>query len=101
MGKHENYLAKREFWYGVLERAVKTFAQSLIASFGVGVTLLNADWVGVLAVAGTATFLSVLTSIAAPAPVQAPYDTVSRDWSQSTEAVDVPDQVPPAQPPAE
>ena len=68
-----SYITDKAFWVGVLERGVKTFAQSLIASFGVGVTLLNADWVGVLAVAGTATFLSVLTSLAAPSPVQAPY----------------------------
>lgn len=68
-----SYITDKTFWVGVLERALKTFAQSLIASFGVGVTLLNADWVGVLAVAGTATFLSVLTSLAAPSPVQAPY----------------------------
>lgn len=61
-----NYLTNRKFWLGVLERAFKTFAQSLIAAFGVGVTLLNADWVGILAVAGTATLLSVLTSIATP-----------------------------------
>ena len=61
-----NYLMNRKFWLGVLERAFKTFAQSLIAAFGVGVTLLNADWVGILAVAGTATLLSVLTSIATP-----------------------------------
>lgn len=68
-----SYITDSTFWIGVLERALKTFAQSLIASFGVGVTLLNADWVGVLAVAGTATFLSVLTSLVAPSPVQAPY----------------------------
>ncbi|EFU79644.1 holin [Mobiluncus curtisii] len=68
-----SYITDKTFWVGVLERALKTFAQSLIASFGVGVTLLNADWVGVLAVAGTATFLSVLTSLAAPSPVRAPY----------------------------
>lgn len=60
------YITDRKFWLGVLERAFKTFAQSLIAAFGVGLTLLNADWVGILAVAGTATLLSVLTSIATP-----------------------------------
>lgn len=49
---------------GALERALKTFAQVLIALIGtesVGITEL--DWPGLLSVAATATLLSVLTSI--------------------------------------
>lgn len=47
-----------------IERAVKTFAQALLAYFGAGaVNVLTADWGEALAVAGTAAFLSVLTSL--------------------------------------
>lgn len=48
----------------VFERAVKTFAQALLACFVGNVTILNADWAQTLAVAGTAALISVLTSLA-------------------------------------
>lgn len=54
------------FWAGLGERALKTFAQSLAASLAVGTGLLDVDWLGALGIAGTATLLSVLTSIANP-----------------------------------
>lgn len=54
------------FWAGLGERALKTFAQSLAASLAVGTGLLDIDWLGALGIAGTATLLSVLTSIANP-----------------------------------
>ena len=54
----------RAFWLAVLERAVKTLAQTaaamLIAS---GSGLLDADWITVASVAGMAAVVSVLTSI--------------------------------------
>lgn len=46
------------------ERALKTFAQALIAVFAAGITILNIDWMQALAVAGTAALLSILTSVA-------------------------------------
>lgn len=46
------------------ERAIKTFAQSLVALFVAGQTILTIDWQQGLAVAATAALLSVLTSIA-------------------------------------
>ena len=52
------------FWKAAAERAIKTFAQSLVALFVAGVTILTIDWVQALAVAGTAAVISVLTSIA-------------------------------------
>lgn len=53
------------FWRLTLERAVKTFAQSLLAILGVnGVGLLTVPWVAALSTAGMATLLSVLTSVA-------------------------------------
>jgi hypothetical protein len=53
------------FWRAATERAVKSFAQSLLAVLGVGgLGLLNVDWLTALSTAGMATLLSVLTSIA-------------------------------------
>lgn len=52
------------FWKAAGERAVKTFAQSLIAVGLAGATdLLAVDWGNALSVAGLATVLSVLTSV--------------------------------------
>jgi len=48
----------------IAERAIKTFAQALVALFVAGVTILTIDWQQALAVAGTAALVSVLTSIA-------------------------------------
>lgn len=53
------------FWRSAAERAIKTLAQSLIAILAVGQTnILTVDWQQALAVAATATLLSVLSSIA-------------------------------------
>lgn len=47
------------------ERAVKTFAQALLATLGAGATsLLSVGWGQALSVAGMAALLSVLTSVA-------------------------------------
>ncbi len=56
------------FARALLERAVRTFAQSLVAVGLVGATdVLNANWTEALSVAALATILSALTSIAAGA----------------------------------
>jgi Putative lactococcus lactis phage r1t holin len=53
------------FWQLTGERAVKTFAQSLVAILSAaGVGLLTAPWTTALPTAAMATVLSVLTSIA-------------------------------------
>jgi Putative lactococcus lactis phage r1t holin len=52
------------FWQCSLERAMKTFCQTLVAILGAGsVGLLNADWTTSLSTAGMAALLSVLTSV--------------------------------------
>ena len=54
----------KAFWKGAGERAVKTFAQALVAVIGVGaVGLLDVDWRGALSAATLATVISLLTSI--------------------------------------
>ena len=64
------------FWQLASERAVKTFAQSLLAIFSAtGVGLLTVPWMAALSTAGMAAVLSVLTSMAS-APVGEP-DTPS------------------------
>ncbi|MGQ0719650.1 MAG: holin [Pseudonocardiales bacterium] len=53
------------FWQLASERAVKTFAQSLLAILSAtGVGLLTAPWSTALSTAGMAALLSVLTSMA-------------------------------------
>jgi hypothetical protein len=54
----------RQFWLDAAERAVKTFAQTLLAYFGADVLdVLQADWAKGLSVAAGAVVLSLLTSL--------------------------------------
>ena len=54
----------KDFGLAVLERALKTFAQALVAVFAAGaVTVLDVDWTQAIAVSGTAALISVLTSL--------------------------------------
>lgn len=54
-----------QFWIATAERAVKTFAQSLVALLGAGaVDVLATDWSQKMSVALGAAMISVLTSIA-------------------------------------
>ncbi len=55
----------RYFWQATAERAVKSFAQSLLALLSAGqMGLLQVDWVTALSTAGMVTLLSVLSSLA-------------------------------------
>ena len=54
----------REFWIDAAERALKTFAQTLVAVIPVGAVLWEILWTDGLGIAATATVISVLTSIA-------------------------------------
>jgi hypothetical protein len=53
-----------DFWRFTSERAIKSFAQSLLAILSVGgLGVLEVNWVTALSTSGMATLLSVLTSI--------------------------------------
>lgn len=58
--------ATKHFWLGATERAVKTFAQALLAGLVVGQTLAATDWATLVSVAAVAALASVLTSLADP-----------------------------------
>lgn len=54
----------RTFLKDLLERAVKTFAEMMIADISVGQGFEDIDWVRTLSVAGVATLISILMSLA-------------------------------------
>jgi hypothetical protein len=57
--------ASGEFWSATLERAFKTFAQTILAVIGIaGVTPADVDWKQVLLAGGFGALASVLTSVA-------------------------------------
>ena len=61
----------KRFWLSLVERAIKTFAQALIAIWPLGdaaLGLIDVDWEKSLSIAGLAAAVSVLTSIVS-APV--------------------------------
>ena len=55
------------FWMGVLERCVKTAAQTALALVTVGTAITDLDARSILAVTATAVLASLLTSLADPA----------------------------------
>lgn len=58
-------LTSKRFWRDTAERAVRTFAQSALATMGVGaVNVLTVDWQGVLGVGAGAAVISLLMSLA-------------------------------------
>lgn len=56
----------KKFWAGAAERALKTFAQTLLAVLAVAQPIYQQDWGLMLGTALTAALASVLTSIATP-----------------------------------
>lgn len=56
-------LYTKKFWQDAFERAAKTAAQSAIGVFVAGQTIMTVDWAQSGAIIGTATLVSVLTSI--------------------------------------
>ena len=63
-------LLTKEFWIGALERAIKTFAQTLLALVGTdAVGVLNVDITQSILASLAAAGISVLTSISTPKTV--------------------------------
>lgn len=64
------------FWKDALVRAVKTFAQVVLALLGTGyVGITSLDWAHLLGVASTAALASVLTSVVSLSNVGTPSST--------------------------
>jgi len=85
----------KAFWAGALERALKTFAQSLVAALSVGTGLLHVDWTTALDVAAGATVLSVLTSLATVTTVVATTPPSAAPADPSPLSAGIPTQGPP------
>ena len=61
----------KDFWKAALIRAIKTFAQAMVAQIGAGsVGIVQFDWVGALSVSAMAAVLSIFTSLAGLPEVQ-------------------------------
>lgn len=61
----------KEFWKAAGIRAIKTFAQAMVAQIGAGsVGIVQFDWVGALSVSAMAAVLSLFTSLAGLPEVQ-------------------------------
>lgn len=58
----------KKFWRAAAIRALRTFAQSLIAVIPVGIAINEVGWAEALGIAATAAVLSILTSIATKLP---------------------------------
>lgn len=53
------------FWVSSAERAIKTFAQALVALIGTSaMSIVELDWTQMLGISATAAVVSILTSIA-------------------------------------
>lgn len=61
----------KNFWKAAAVRAIKTFAQAMVAQIGAGsVGIVTFDWVGALSVSAMAAVLSIFTSLAGLPEVQ-------------------------------
>lgn len=58
----------KSFWKAAGIRALRTFAQSLLAVVPVGIAINEVGWVEALGIAATAAVLSILTSLATKLP---------------------------------
>lgn len=61
----------KEFWKAAAVRAIKTFAQAMVAQIGAGsIGIVAFDWAGALSVSAMAAVLSLFTSLAGLPEVQ-------------------------------
>lgn len=82
--------ASATFWEGLAERAISTFAQSLVGAFGVGSSLFGLDWKGALGIAGAAALVSVLKSFSLPEETDRAVATAAEDAYAPRHASDRP-----------
>lgn len=54
----------RSWWVAAGIRALKTFAQAMVAGIAVGAAFSEIDWIRLMSVAGVAALASILTSLA-------------------------------------
>lgn len=52
------------WWKAAGTRAIKTFAQTFVSSIAIGMAISEINWLTVASVAGVASVLSLMTSIA-------------------------------------
>jgi hypothetical protein len=57
-----------DFWYAALVRALRTLAQTAVATIGTSALLSEVNWIAVASASVLAAALSVLTSIATGLP---------------------------------
>lgn len=70
---------KKSFWEGVAERAVKTAAQTALATVTTGTVVWGLDWAQAGGLAATAVLVSILTSLADPNRTDTAIATASED----------------------
>ena len=58
----------KKFLFAAGMRAIRTFAQSLVSMIAVGAAFSEVQWLRALSVAGVASVLSILTSLATGLP---------------------------------
>lgn len=58
----------KEFWRAALNRALRTVAQTAIATIGTAVALSEVNWTAVISASVLAGILSILTSISTGLP---------------------------------
>lgn len=57
-------LWSKNWWKAAGTRAIKTFAQTFVSSIAIGMAISEINWLTVASVAGVASVLSLMTSIA-------------------------------------
>lgn len=78
----------KRFWTAALARAVRTVAQTAIATIGTAALLSDVNWVAVLSASALAGILSVLTSISTGLPEAVEVDG---DWLDSSKNIELAD----------